>query len=133
MEGLPMRLFLLVSCVLANSAFAQLDADNHEKTALPSDVRYEIVQSPLAARWTFRLDRYTGLVYQLAETVNGDLTWQEMIVGGLYSIPKPNKPRFVIFCSGVAARFTFLMDTDTGQTWQLGTVGDIARWWKLKG
>lgn len=137
-----MRLFLFVSCALANTAFAQLNAATHQMTTLPSDARYEIVQSPLAAKWTFRLDRYTGQVYQFVKMENNELfvVWEAMPVEGLYDIPEPNRPRFVIFSSGIAARHTFLMDSDTGQTWMLGTVtypaiGDsdepleITGWW----
>ena len=117
-----MRLFLFVSCALANTAFAQLNVATHQMTTLPSDARYEIVQSQLAAKWTFRLDRYTGQVYQLVKMENDDVAWEAMLVEGHYDIPEPNRPRFVIFSSGIAARHTFLMDSDTGQTWVLTTV-----------
>ena len=127
-----MRLFFIVSCALANTAFAQLDPANHQMTTLPSDARYEIVQSPLAAKWTFRLDRYTGQVYQLVKTENGDAAWEEMLVEDHNEIQEPNKPKFVIFTSGIAARHTFLMDSYTGQTWMLGTAFEIAGWWKFK-
>ena len=126
-----MRLFLFVLCASASTAFA-LDAATHQMTTLPSDARYEIVQSPLAAKWTFRLDRYTGQVYQLVKTEKDDFAWQLMLIEGYYDLPKPNKPRFVIFNSGIAARFTFLMDTDTGQTWVLGTIGETTGWLMIK-
>jgi hypothetical protein len=31
----------------------------------------------------------------------------------------PIRPRFQIFASGLAARHTFLLDTETGSTWTL--------------
>ena len=136
-----MRLFWLVWCALVTTAFAQSDANIHVKTTLPPAARFEIAQSTLAAKWTFRLDRNTGQVYQLVKTIDGDLTWQAMTVEGLHSAltsvlgsdqPKSDKPRFVIFSSGISARFTFLMDTDTGQTWQLQSMNDIDGWWKLE-
>ncbi len=126
-----MRLFLLVSCALANTAFAQLDVATHQTTTLPSDARYEIVQSQLAAKYTFRLDRYTGKVHQLVKTENDDFAWEAMLVEG-HDALYPKRPRFVIFSSGIAARFTFLMDSDTGQTWVLGEYLETAGWWKLK-
>ena len=101
-----MRLFLFVLCASASTAFA-LDAATHQMTTLPSDARHEIVQSPLAAQWTFRLDRYTGQVYQLVKTANDDFAWQPMPIVGYYDIPKPNRPRFVIFNSGTRGTFYF--------------------------
>lgn len=93
----------------------------HQSTSSPSDARFEIVQSPLSAKWTFRLNRYTGQVYQLAETPRGRLAWIGMI-----AIPFPQlsskhkqKPSFVIFSSGLTVRDTFLLDSETGRTWVL--------------
>lgn len=103
-------------------AFAQSDVNNiHQMTTTPPDARFEIIQSQLAAIWTFRLDRYTGNVHQLVETQSGGNAWEQMIVQGLPKIPTPSKPRFIVFTSGLAARHTFLMDSNTGQTWILST------------
>jgi hypothetical protein len=126
-----MRLFLFVLCTSASTAFA-LDSATHQTTTLPSDARYEIVQSPLATKWTFRLDRYTGRVYQLVKTKNDNLAWEAMLIEGHYDVPKPDRPRFAIFSSGLAARHTFLMDSDTGQTWVLGTTLGATMWLKFK-
>ena len=94
-------------------------SDVHQKTTTPSEARYEIVQSELAAKWTFRLDRYTGKVYQLVRTPDEENAWDEMTVTNLQKIKNPIKPRFLIFTSGLAARHTFLMDTFMGKTWTL--------------
>ena len=94
-------------------------ADIHQKTTTPNRGRYEIIQSELAAKWTFRLDRYTGIVHQLFETGQGDNTWRVMPVKNLPKIKNPVEPRFLIFTSGIASRHTFLMDTFTGVTWVL--------------
>ena len=124
-KGAAMHMFLpvgvayaLAISLLVSSASAQSDAANaHQSTTQPADGRFEIVQSPLAARWTFRLDRYTGHVDQLARIEHDEVTWQEMPVRDLPSISNPTKPRFILFTSALAARHTFLMDTETGQTW----------------
>lgn len=111
--------FLLL---LPTAAFGQSNAVNHESTLRPTDARFEVVQSPLAARWTFRLDRYTGRVDQMVQSFFGDPTWQEMPVIGLPDEPNANRARFVLFTSGLAARHTFLMDSTTGKTWLLTTL-----------
>ncbi|WP_343725756.1 hypothetical protein [Herbaspirillum huttiense] len=85
------------------------------------NARYEIVQSPMAARWTFKLDRYTGTVWQLVTTSDNDLTWEGMLIVQSPIVTSPSKPRFQLFTSGIAARHTFLLDTETGRTWQLTT------------
>ena len=71
---------VLIVPLLSTAVSAQSDAANHESTLQPTDARFEVVQSPLAARWTFRLDRYTGRVDQMVTSFFGDPIWQEMPV-----------------------------------------------------
>ncbi len=89
----------------------------HQHTTLPPNARYEIVQSMLAARWTFRLDRFSGRVAQLVKMADDSITWVNMEIIGLPIIPSVAKPRFQIFTSGIAVRHTFLMNTENGKTW----------------
>lgn len=89
----------------------------HQATTPPPDTRFEIVQSQLAAKWTFRLDRFTGQVSQLVKTLDERNAWEPMEVIDLPIVFKPLKPRFQIFTSGLAARHTFLLDTESGRTW----------------
>jgi hypothetical protein len=100
---------------------AQEPSDIHQHTVAPSNARFEIVQSELAAKWTFRLDRVTGHVAQLVHTKDDEPAWEEMRVIGIPYIPSPTRPRFQIFTSGVAARHTFMIDTDEVKTWVIVT------------
>ena len=106
------------------STLARSDASEvHQKTTLPEDARFEIVQSPLAAQWAFRLDRHTGQVFQLVKTRDDGIAWELMLVEDLPATPGfSEEPRFAIFTSGLAARHTFLMDTVTGRSWVLTEV-----------
>ena len=89
-----MALFVFVLCSLANIAFARSDVSYvHQTTTQPLDARFEIIQSQLAAKWTFRLDRYTGRVHQLVKTSDGGTAWETMLVEG---IPNISSPR--VFC-----------------------------------
>ena len=121
--GLVMRFvkFLAAACILilANFFPSAYAADVHQMTNQPSYGRYQVVQSQLAAKWTFRLDRNTGRVWQLVKTKDDQPAWQTTVVFDPPKISNPTKPRFVIFTSGLAARHTFLMDSFTGKTWQL--------------
>jgi hypothetical protein len=111
----------LALALIAPAALAQSVTDVHQLTTTPPDARFEIVQSQLTAQWTFRLDRFTGHVVQLVKTVDDNTSWEDMTIAGLPDVPNPSRPRFQIFTSGIAARFTFLIDTTTGLTWQLVT------------
>ena len=116
---------IIVICFLvllsAESSWAQPTSDIHQQTAPPADARYEIVQSVLAARLTFRLDRFTGHIAQLVRTSSDENAWQEMDIVGLPSISAPGRTRFQIFTSGLAAKFTFPLDTSSGKTWVMVT------------
>ena len=119
-----MRILFVAGMLLGLSngaAFAQeMPADVHQHSTIPPTARFEIVQSELAAKWTFRLDRFTGHVAQLVRTTNDDPAWQEMEVVRLIPTQTASaRPRFEIFASGLAAKHTFLIDTDTGVTWRL--------------
>jgi|SaaInlStandDraft_2_1057019.scaffolds.fasta_scaffold368307_1 hypothetical protein len=85
----------------------------------PTDARYTIIQSPLAGKWQFRLDRFAGYVYQIVKTSSGGTSWERMPVVGLPSRRSGNKPHYQIFTSGLAARHTFLLNTDSGKSWVL--------------
>lgn len=110
---------IALSCMLAVPAVARGDINVHQSTAADPDSRYEIVQSQLAARWTFRLDRYTGEVMQLLLSKEKENIWEKVLVQDLTKIKNPTRPRFQIFTSGLAARHTFLLDTVSGKTWTL--------------
>ena len=114
-------MIVLSVTLIAWTAQAQQPSDIHQSTTTPANARFEIVQSELAAKWTFRLDRFTGHVAQLVRTPSDENTWEEMTIVALPEIGSLSRPRFQIFTSGIAARHTFLIDTDTGQTWVIVT------------
>jgi len=93
----------------------------HQATIPAADARFEVLQSELAARWTFRLDRFTGRVAQLVKDKNDGHTWEDMEVIDRPAVASPQRPRFQLFSSGLAARYTLLIDTDTGKTWEIST------------
>jgi len=105
-------------CIVFSHGIFALDANNHERTTTPQDARYEIIQSPLVVRHTFRLDRFAGNIAQLV-LVDDNLTWVEMYINDFPKIENPTVPRFQIFTSGIVVRNTFLIDTKTGSTWVL--------------
>ena len=120
MKRIFLIFFLLLLCRVETMAQG-LQSANHQASTPPSDARFEVIQSGLAAKWTFKLNRVTGDVYQLAMDKKENLVWEK-----IYVLPHPkgapitsDKPRFQIFSSGLAAKYTFLLDTQTGATWQI--------------
>jgi hypothetical protein len=114
-------LLLTFAACAANAADVEVTVRSHQFTTAPAGARYEIVQSTLAARWTFRLDRFTGRVWQLVRTKDDDNAWEEMRVFERPQLQAPTRPRFQLFTSGLAARHTFLLDSDSGRTWVVVT------------
>jgi hypothetical protein len=90
----------------------------HSSTTEPSSARYEIVQSTQAARWTFKLDRQTGMVYQIVKGANDENTWEKMPVEHL-PLAATIGVHYELFLSSNLARLMLLMNLDTGRTWQL--------------
>jgi hypothetical protein len=116
---------LLIFCLVQTPllAFAQDDGPSvHQMSTTPANARFEIVHSPLAAKWTFRLDRYTGNIAQLVNSVSGGSAWESMTVLGLPKVDSSYGPRFILLASGLAARFMFLMDTQSGKTWEITSI-----------
>ena len=121
MKSLRACLLLIVICVAASADAQNEPSDIHQATTAPAGARFEIIQSELAAKWTFRLDRFSGQVFQLVKTKEDQSAWEEMAVASCLSVSQATRARFQLFSSGIAARWTFLIDTDTGKTWQLTT------------
>ena len=116
--------FFALLCLCGSSSAQEKDPTPiHSVTTVPAGSRYEIVQSTLAARWMFRLDRQKGFIYQIAHTKDDDLVWEQMDVSGL-PVGAASGIHYEIFLSGLAAKFSFLMNLDTGMTWQLQSSTD---------
>ena len=85
--------------------------------------RYEFIQSTLAAKGTFRLDTYTGDVCQMQADGNKSAAWHKLrrlpsLIAGEDSTVD-GRPNYHLFLSTIAMRFTYLINTNTGTTWQL--------------
>ena len=121
-------LFLLM---LDMSAFAQ-EASSVSTSQIGG--RYEIIQSPLARKYTFKLDKYTGNVWQYVMSVDNNVTWQfvpratddwgTLIPYSITDEEISNTVRYQLYIGGIAVRDMFLLDIETGQTWVLTNSSD---------
>lgn len=103
------------------------------QTLAPATSRYEIIQSQLALKWTFKIDKYCGYISQLVKTQDDDVTWEAMPVVHLPKCANDSRVHFQLFSSGLVVRHTFMLNVDTGRTWVLTTSkdekqGDITGW-----
>ncbi len=112
---------LLVAATLIQPQLVRAEAcsPEHQLSSSVPGARFEIVQSPLAAMWTFRLDRYAGAVWLLMSDDEKNSHWIEMEFSRRPKVANPTQPRFQLFTSGLAAEHTYLVDTQSGDTWQL--------------
>jgi hypothetical protein len=83
--------------------------------------RYQIVQSTIAARGTYKVDTYEGSVYQMVVDKNNNETWQLLSRLGnkINDHQIVGQRNYEIFLSSIAMRFTYLINLNTGATWQL--------------
>jgi hypothetical protein len=122
----PARKSLLLGMMLAATLPIAVKAQEmlippHSSSTLAPNARYEIVQSHLAAKWTFRFDRVCGFVSQLVKTPDGGAAWEAMRIEKHPKCGDDTASHYQLFLSSLAARHTFLMNTDTGASWVLTT------------
>ena len=132
-----MKLIFLSILLGAVALRAETHSAERVQTHLPANSRYEIVQSGIAAKFTFRLDKYTGKVWQYVENLtDNSVGWTPMLVMQPEKVETSSLARFQLFESAVAARFDYLLDSMTGRTWILtdyqrpGKSDDIDERWE---
>ena len=83
--------------------------------------RYKIVQSTITARGTYKIDTYTGDIYQLVVNNEDENLWQSMDkYGHSNNDPKiEGQKNYELFNSTISVKFTFLINVNSGATWQL--------------
>lgn len=91
----------------------------HSGSTISETSRYEIVQSHLMAKLTFCLDRFCGSISQLVRTASDGMAWEAMYIERQPPCAMDGKAHYQLFSSSLAARHTFLLNTDTGATWLL--------------
>lgn len=99
-------------------------------TSLGANARYEIVQSELVAMVTLRVDKVCGAVHQMIESKDGVNIWQFTPMENKPTCTADGRIRYQLFSSGIAVRYTYLMNTDNGSTWQLVNDSKYDLFWK---
>lgn len=96
-----------------------------------NSARYEIVQNPIARKYTFKLDKYTGNISQMVKMSDDEVGWESMLIISQDTV-KYDEPVYQIVMGGYSVADTFLLNTKTGEVWQLvkGLFSEI--WQKMK-
>lgn len=118
------RILLLMTLMTSICTAEPRDPVSHSMSSVGNLARYEIVQSSIAARWTFRLDRVCGSVAQVVRAPSENMTFENMLILGLPKCNPDGKIRYQLFTSGLAVRHSFLMNTESGRAWQMQSSKD---------
>ncbi|MGC6431250.1 MAG: hypothetical protein ACON5F_09435 [Jejuia sp.] len=140
---------IFFTVILLLQAILVLSQENHVLSVVPDTARWEIVQSQQGVRYTFKIDKYIGRVYQLVTAEKGE-TWQPIEFDDLVletfikvlenqrdsdeeTLPEGmTEPIWQLFLSGHGVRYTFLINVKSGKTWKLfKDVETNESFWKL--
>jgi hypothetical protein len=113
-----------------------------QQTSAPPDARFEVIQTTSNIRTTLKLDKYTGTVYELVRNKDLVRAKDEEYAWGLtkrlpHSLDKTDSTTVVnyqIVTSSLGARYTILININTGATWKLTTDPDKEQsyWYPIK-
>lgn len=128
------RFLFLVTLFASLTVHAQYSNNNNnlsEKTDI-ADARFEIIQSPIARKYTVKIDKETGETWLLVVNKEKKLCWEQLYKGSTsyYDTKNEGKNNYLIFMGGVAAKDMFLLNVNTGACWQLvEDLSDGSYWW----
>lgn len=121
------KIFIILMLVsFAQQGWTQ-ETHRNQFSSAPDTARYEIFQSELGVMITLLIDKYTGKGYQLVVGKTG-LTWQLLdCEKHILDKATPGRVNYQVFTSGEGIRFTFLLNVNTGATWQLAKDKDSGK------
>lgn len=102
--------FLMVSLV----SMAQMETRSSVSTSQTGG-RFEIIQSEVARGFTFKLDKYTGTVFQLVNDDKGVLVWEKVPVLSILNSDENNEITYQLFLGGLTVQDTYLLNIKTGK------------------
>ena len=103
----------------ACSVYADVPAPQQVSTAAVQGARFQIIESPVSARFVFRLDRYSGETCVLSVTKTGVPICTKIPRADEAMKPPADRAWFQVFTSGTAVRNTYLLNVYSGVTWML--------------
>jgi hypothetical protein len=108
--------FLMLFCIVPS--FAD-DVQIPVSTSTESG-RFEFIQSTIARRISFMLDKYTGRVWQMVQiSKQGEIGFAPIPKDIPSTDAKSEKINYQLYMSGTALKDCFLLNINTGEVWQL--------------
>lgn len=107
--------------ILMALLFLSVKAQNNSTSVSTSQIggRWEIIQSNIARRYFFKLDKYTGDVYQYVKRQDGKNKWQQLSVIGNALGYLNEEITYQLFMGGIAVSDCLLLNIKTGETYKL--------------
>lgn len=111
--------FLILMTLLSTPIYSFGEEQLCVKTSTDGG-RYEVIQSQ-ALRFTFKLDKYTGDVYELIEpySASGDYRWHKLnwYIDDKEKVKNKERINYQLFMSGISFRYIILTNIYTGESW----------------
>lgn len=80
--------------------------------------RYEILQSEISRRLSFKLDKYTGIVYECEDQTKNSCGWKEIKRAPSPSdVPIQDQINYQLYLGGHLSLDCFLINIHTGTMW----------------
>lgn len=114
-----MKRFLLMFTFLLMGIYAFGQNNRNAVKTSVTGGRFEIVQSEMARKYSFKLDKKTGKIYMMVKDYKDDISWEEMRIIGLLPNKYTSDINYQLFLGGLVVADIFLIDIHSGQTWQL--------------
>ena len=112
----------LIACLILLTFPLSGQQNGSNQTTSLCGGRWEFFMSEIAVRVSLKIDKYTGDVYQLVRRTDETLTWEIVPKEISYKdIKKQDVINYQLFSSGLGIRYTYLLNTNSGLTWQLVT------------
>ena len=128
-KGDKMKLTMLIILLLSSPVLAGDDIV-HEHLTTQDSYRWEIIQSSISVTVTFKVDKWTGKVWEIVRDSEGDFSWRYIPFVDVRSAPY-DKIAYKIFTSGIQMRHTYLINVNNGATWLLAADSKKKNHWQL--
>lgn len=125
-------LFSLLTLCLVQIAVAQTDKNVGVATSVEYG-RWEIIQSPVKTSLLYKLDKYTGEVYQLDHNLFSSPSWVRMEKSQEddENARLSDGINYQLYLGGLDSSDCFLINIHTGKTWRLDSGFFSRDSWKL--
>jgi hypothetical protein len=125
-----MKHALIILILLFCTTLFAKDKSSSDRTDVPESSRYSIIQSPISVAMTFKLDKYTGILYRMLEDNKGAYWMQLRREKHPQDTQDRSEVNYQIFTSGLNAGMIYLLNVNTGATWVLSENSKLGTFFK---